>query len=97
MSRSLPAETNRLTEHGDAFIDGCSDRGSTPLASTMFILSMAPAASVPCNAPFAFARDCAAWIQSSNLQVSQFAFSLPAHPFSPGPQASGGVREADTS
>lgn len=33
-----PAETKRPTEHGDVFINGCSDRGSIPLASTFFIL-----------------------------------------------------------
>ena len=33
-----PAENNRPTEHGDVFINGCSDRGSIPLASTFFII-----------------------------------------------------------
>ena len=39
MDRSRLTETKRFTEHGDAFIDGCSDRGSIPLASTSFILN----------------------------------------------------------
>ena len=38
MSRSLSAEIKRLTEHGDAFMDGDSDRGSIPLASILLIL-----------------------------------------------------------